>query len=695
MKNKYLILSAVFILLLAGCGSVAVEVEYGQTPPAGVTAGQSVSATPMEIPGITRPVTVDGLELKIFNASRVEQYTKDIELLPKSNEKIFLVVKAKVLTPGVKREQVMGWLVFLNDNITKTFIQLHTGSSGTEYGVDQVTWIFEVEETSTSFTIHLPGGVDVPLNRLVYAPTPTLRPTATRVSPTPIQSPDPAQQAKIAVAIAAGREHSCAVTAAGGVKCWGSNDHGQLGDGSLNDSAIPVDVAGLTNAVAVTAGWKHTCALTASGGVKCWGYNKNGELGNGKSEDSPVPVPVSGLKSGVTMIDAGDDHTCAVGDQGIVRCWGYNEFGQLGDGTRTSRSIPVFASATAGGAKAVAAGWGHSCVITGDGSAACWGNGELGQLGDGQQKEDYRLTAVTVAEVERAVVKLAADGGQSCVLTIYGGIRCWGNNKYGQLGDGTSETRNSPVRVAGLTPDQRELAVGWNHSCGVDGKGGLRCWGWNLNGQLGDGTKTSRIQPAGEVDLPEGVRSLALGFAHSCAVTESGAVYCWGSNEFGQLGDGSGVSSQVPVAAAGFAGMPVATVTATPAQPTANHTATAADKPTRTSTVQGKIVGVKQPVTIEGIRLAVTGAYAGEAPDRYGRIDLYIEAEILSKVVNTRRIEIWDIHVNGIYRPRSFSVVWDDGALALVTWYFQIVIPESSYVLNLPEGNNFLLDGLL
>jgi alpha-tubulin suppressor-like RCC1 family protein len=573
----------------------------------------------------------------------------------------------------------------------------------------------EYAETPVTGTAASPAGFTETATATAPPDTHTMQLTET-ATPTPV--------AEVAVAIAAGCEHSCAVTQWGGVKCWGNNDHGQLGDGSLNDSSIPVDVAGLNNAVAVTAGWKHTCALTVAGGVKCWGYNKNGELGNGETEDSPVPVSVSGLKSGVTAIDAGDDHTCAVSGQGIVRCWGYNKFGQLGDGTRTSRSVPVFASATAGGAKAVAAGWGHSCVITGDGSVACWGNDELGQLGDEQQKEDYRLTAVTVAEVERAVVKLAADGGQSCVLTIYGGIRCWGYNKYGQLGDGTSETRNIPVRAAGLTPDQQELAVGWNHSCGVDGKGGLNCWGWNSEGQLGDGTKASRAEPAGVYGLPEGVKTAGLGFAHSCAVTDSGAVYCWGSNEYGQLGDGSGIDSQMPVAAAGFAGLPAApaatatsnaptaTITATPAPPTATKIATptktatyapptptkTGPTPTRTPSAVG-IPGITQPVMVSGVELLFDVAAKipvyDESHTVIEKYRLAAWAKVLTEGVSSDAVEGWAVTLNGAVQWTKITFYKSSGEISRVHWEFEVEPSVTAFEIYLPGGVNVPLDSLL
>jgi alpha-tubulin suppressor-like RCC1 family protein len=383
---------------------------------------------------------------------------------------------------------------------------------------------------------------------LAQAPTPT-----GTASVTASATVTPTTAAVRAVDVALGRSHSCAVFEDGHVKCWGLNEHGQLGSGGMAGSSVPVEVAGLVDAKALTAGWAHTCALTRTGGVKCWGYGKYGELGNGGTSDSAAPVGVSGLTSGVIAIDAGDDHTCAVTALGEVKCWGYNRYGQLGDGTTTSRSVPVRVPGIAGGALAVAAGWGHTCILTADKSVRCWGNNEYGQLGYGEV-EDYRFTHMDVPDLTMSAERISADGGQTCVLTIYGSIQCWGNNKHGQLGDGTMENRPVPVAVAVLAQDMRSVVAGWNHTCAVNRSGGVFCWGWNLHGQLGDGTNASRTTPAQVYALEEGVEAVSVGWAHSCAVTALGGVKCWGANDAGQLGDGTSLDSQVPQVVTGPGG---------------------------------------------------------------------------------------------------------------------------------------------
>jgi alpha-tubulin suppressor-like RCC1 family protein len=404
--------------------------------------------------------------------------------------------------------------------------------------------------------------------------TPALIPTTS-----PYQSPAGAATATpvvTAAAVAAGKGHTCAILSDGTVKCWGNNEHGQLGNGGTVNSNRPVDVIGVTDAAAITLGWGHTCVLTQSGGVKCWGYNANGELGNGATQDSSLPVDVAGLSNGAVAIDAGDDHTCAVTSQGRVMCWGYNEYGQLGDGTKASRSIPVEAQGFADGITAVAAGWGHTCILMDGGGVKCWGNNQNGQLGYGQDAE-YRLTAVDVLGLGNGALEITADGGGACALVAGGGVKCWGSNKYGQLGDGTAEDRMSPVEVSGLDAGAVRVAAGWNHACAVTGNGELECWGWNYYGQLGDGTKTSRITPVRVAGLTDGIGDIGVGWGHTCVVTDLGGVRCWGLNENGQLGDGTTIDSPVPMKVFGISSALAPNRTNTP-------TVTLTDTPTPTNT---------------------------------------------------------------------------------------------------------------
>ncbi|MBN1439877.1 MAG: hypothetical protein JW929_10750 [Anaerolineales bacterium] len=403
------------------------------------------------------------------------------------------------------------------------------------------------------------GGAVTPMEsptqwQLPPAFTPTLSATATlepqaEPSATLTAPPAPAMTFR---PLAAGWNHTCAVTAEGGVMCWGRNDNGQLGDGSRTNRNRPVGVKGPTVlAVAVTAGWGHTCVLTEDGGVLCWGRNKYGQLGDGTNQRSSEPVAVSGLDSGVVAIAAGDDHTCALTASGGVQCWGLNESGQLGDGTTESRNTPVDVPALKDGAAFIAAGTAHTCAGTLRGEVMCWGNNELGQLGDRSERTAWYAPA-PVVNLSGGVAALAAKGGHACVLTEAGGILCWGQNAYGQLGDGTKQNQSAPVNVAGFDGAAAGLAAGWSQTCAFSADGVLRCWGWNFYGQLGDDSVVSRLQPVEVKGITGKVAAVDGGGGHTCALTDDGAVHCWGFNESGQLGDKTNQDRLLPAIVSGI-----------------------------------------------------------------------------------------------------------------------------------------------
>ena len=185
------------------------------------------------------------------------------------------------------------------------------------------------------------------------------------------------------VEIEAGWHHTCALTTAGGVNCWGNNHDGQLGDGTEVDRVTAVDVVGLMSRVnAIAAGERHTCALTTGGGVKCWGNNHDNQLGDGTVNDRVTPADVMGLTSGVRAITAGERHTCALTTGGGVKCWGKNHDGQVGDGTAINRRTPADVVGLTSGIKTITAGGQHTCALNPK-YVQCWGDNEDGQLGDG------------------------------------------------------------------------------------------------------------------------------------------------------------------------------------------------------------------------------------------------------------------------------------------------------------------------
>jgi alpha-tubulin suppressor-like RCC1 family protein len=347
-------------------------------------------------------------------------------------------------------------------------------------------------------------------------------------------------------AIGAGYLHTCAVTNTDTVKCWGRNGDGQIGDGTTTNQTQPADVIGLgTGVKEVALGAEHTCALTLSGGMKCWGQNVYGQLGDGTTGPMLPPVDVIGLGIDVVHISTGDKHSCAVLASGGMECWGLNEEGRVGDGTPFRLLVPVDVAGLGSSVRSISSGYRHSCVVTVGGAVQCWGSNLDGQLGDGTTLNPIVPTDTLGLTVGMA--KTAEGADHSCALSDAGGVKCWGNNDVGQLGDGTAVGRLSPVDVSGLSSGMVEIDIGDNHSCAVTSLGGAKCWGTNANGQLGDGSTTDRSTPIDVVSLGVGLRLISGGGHHTCGLTNSGGVKCWGSNTAGQLGDGTTTQRQTAV----------------------------------------------------------------------------------------------------------------------------------------------------
>ncbi len=362
-------------------------------------------------------------------------------------------------------------------------------------------------------------------------------------------------EAQTVSSVAAGYDHTCAVTSGGGVKCWGANGDGQLGDGTLVSRSWPVNVIGLTNGVAAVAvGRDHTCALTTAGGVKCWGKNNFGQIGDRSTAPyRTTPVDVVGLTSGVVAVSTTYDHTCAVTSAGGVKCWGRNDYGQLGDNTTTWRSNAESVFGLTSGITAVAAGFYHTCAVNDGGVVKCWGNNDYGAVGDGTTVD--RLTPSTgVSNIGAPSSAASAGAWHSCARTTfnYGGAWCWGYNYYGQLGNNTTVSRSTAAVVSGLASGVAAVAAGGYHTCALTTDGRLMCWGFNVHGQLGDGTTTNQATPGTVAGLASGVTAVSAGYSHTCAVTGAGAVLCWGSNTSGQLGDSTTTTRLTPVRVVGL-----------------------------------------------------------------------------------------------------------------------------------------------
>ncbi|MGO4598521.1 RCC1 domain-containing protein [Terrabacter sp. 2RAF25] len=356
-----------------------------------------------------------------------------------------------------------------------------------------------------------------------------------------------------AVALSSNDYQTCALTSVGGVKCWGFNGSGQLGDGSLQDSAIPVNVVGLTSGVkSIAAGAEHTCAVTTSGGVKCWGYNGEGELGDGFTDlVSVTPVDVVGLSSGVQTVSAGWDYTCALTTAGGVTCWGANPDGELGDGSTTGSATPVNVVGLTSGVKSISAGYHSACAVTTAGALKCWGANESGQLGNDSFTQSSVPVDVVGLTSGVASVSVGLDS-TACAVTTAGGVKCWGANSYGQLGSGSTSPSTTPVDVVGLSSGVQAVSVGVLHTCAATSAGGVKCWGYSGDGELGNGSTTASAVPVDVARSTSGVRAVSAGAFHACALTTAGRVACWGSNSSGQLGAGTSTDSATPVDVVGF-----------------------------------------------------------------------------------------------------------------------------------------------
>lgn len=332
--------------------------------------------------------------------------------------------------------------------------------------------------------------------------------------------------------IAVGELHTCALTTSGGVKCWGDNQSGQLGNGTTVGSLIPVSVTGLTSGVtAISVGVYFTCALTTNGAVKCWGSNYYGQLGNGTTVNSLIPVSVTGLTSGVTAISAGSYHICALTTEG-VKCWGRNNSAQLGNGSQTNSTVPVSVTGLTNGVSAISAGASHTCALTTNGVVKCWGL-KMGidlhsfQISTGPfvKADPYTSVPEDVTGKLSDITAISAGSDFTCALTTTNGVKCWGLNNGYQLGDGTRDSRSFPEYVTGLTSGIKAISG----TCALTDSGGVKCWGHD----------NSTLQNIAGLS---NVTAISAGYSHACALTTtSGSVKCWGDNFYGQLGNGTDI----------------------------------------------------------------------------------------------------------------------------------------------------------
>ena len=349
------------------------------------------------------------------------------------------------------------------------------------------------------------------------------------------------------VYLATGSHHTCVTDGPNGTYCWGDNEHGQIGDGTTVTRDKPTAVVGLNvETIATGAGDKSTCAVTAEGALKCWGANNYGQLGDGSLDDSLEPAQVHGSESGVTAVSVGSGFACAIRHGGVV-CWGMILGRQtVVPGEAFSRTpIPVVSLES--NVDAISAGALHACAIV-SGSAKCWGDNSFGQIGDGTTTSREQPTPVT--GLESGVSAISAGGGHTCAIVSSSGtdtrsapkVMCWGKNTKGQIGDGTTSEHLIPVLVYGLASDVSAIASGSSHTCALmrvnSASSRVACWGSNKMGQIGDGSYLDKYTPTLVEGLHLPYTAISSGAFHMCVASSKGSVACWGNNRSGQLGYG-------------------------------------------------------------------------------------------------------------------------------------------------------------
>ncbi|HOG44189.1 MAG TPA: hypothetical protein PK560_08920 [bacterium] len=375
--------------------------------------------------------------------------------------------------------------------------------------------------------------------------------------------------------LSTGGRHSCSINEEGRLFCWGDNSDGQMGDAwgemdGMNEIRNylpgPVDTSEILmdkQVVDLSAGYLHSCAVNEDGVVFCWGFGRDGQLGNGTYLNvfSPVMADISGemKEKKIIAVSTGGSFSCGVDESGIVYCWGLNLWGQLGDGTTLQDRedpMPVDMTEALKDRKVVkiSSGSGHTCVVADDGGVYCWGLNDRGQLGDGEggfkgdptRMADFSRIPVKAESGELKFSDVSAGYSHTCILSDKGKIYCFGDNKNGQLGDGTTEMRLTPVA---LNSDKvfKSVSAGFEHTCAIDDKDEAYCWGGNIVGQLGTGTKESSLTPVKvKYETDSKIKSISCGHRHTCSVTTEGIVHCWGLNTSGQLGNGTYEDSLTP-----------------------------------------------------------------------------------------------------------------------------------------------------
>jgi cysteine-rich repeat protein len=365
-----------------------------------------------------------------------------------------------------------------------------------------------------------------------------------------------------------GSTHTCVLTRAGGVRCWGQGNRGQLGYGNTDDigddespaSAGNVDVGG--RAVAIAVGSSVTCAVLDNGALRCWGAGSNGLLGHGNPSsvgDDEAPSEAGDVPIGADVIAVSPAvrHVCALQVNAAVQCWGLGDGGVLGYGNEgaigAGPPADVYGDVSIGGSIVqIVTGPDSTCALLDDEGVRCWGIASFGRLGyanDIDIGDDELPSSVDYVDVGGAVVELGAGAVHTCARLYDGTVRCWGSNQNGHLGLGYptivgDDEPPASVDVIDVGGAVTQLSVGHFHTCVLLEDASVRCWGRSPNGELGYGNEEAIgddevPSSVGTVEVGSRVTQVRAGMFHTCAVLDTGAVKCWGSGQYGELGYGN------------------------------------------------------------------------------------------------------------------------------------------------------------
>jgi alpha-tubulin suppressor-like RCC1 family protein len=329
--------------------------------------------------------------------------------------------------------------------------------------------------------------------------------------------------------LALGRQHFCGITPTGILKCWGANEFGQLGDSKGTYEPEPVIIDSGTNYTKISAGsssyyLQYSCGITSSGVLKCWGNNDSYQLGDGTTSSRFSPTHIDPSTT-YNQISTGAAFSCGITTSGILKCWGANDFGQLGDGTNTPKPTPS-AIDTGTTYSKVAANGNYACGISNSGNLKCWGIKQFGT----SMSMNYFVPTQIDSGTQYSSVSASGFGlkNTTCAVTTLGQLKCWGDNSFGQIGDGTTTPRSAPIEIDSSS-NYIAVAVGGGFVCGITSTKALKCWGLNNLGQLGDGTSADKITPT-IVDPNTRYNQISAGYYRACGITEDDDLKCWGTN---------------------------------------------------------------------------------------------------------------------------------------------------------------------